>query len=68
MAGVHVTMWIVCMMPDSLYFGDFDLVSKQIEMAITRSKCFGDFDARIEMAIGTDQSKLIALSRFPCFL
>ena len=49
MAGAHATMWIACRMPDWLYFGDFDLVSKQIEMAGARSKCFGDFDARIEM-------------------
>jgi hypothetical protein len=32
-------------MPDWLYFGDFDLVSKHIEMAGARSKCFGNFDA-----------------------
>jgi hypothetical protein len=49
MAGAHATMWIACRMPDWLYFGDFDLVSKQIEMAGARSKCFGDFDARIEL-------------------
>jgi hypothetical protein len=49
MAGMHVTMWIACRMPDWLYFGDFDLVSKQIEMAGARSKCFGNLDARIEM-------------------
>jgi hypothetical protein len=33
MAGMHATMWIACRMSDWLYFGDFDLVSKQIEMA-----------------------------------
>jgi hypothetical protein len=49
MAGADATMWIACRMPDWLYFGNFDLVSKQIEMAGARSKCFGDFDARIEM-------------------
>jgi hypothetical protein len=49
MAGTHATMWIAYRMPDWLYFGDFDLVSKQIEMAGVQSKCFGDFDARIEM-------------------
>jgi hypothetical protein len=50
MAGVHVTMWIACRMPDWLYFGNFDLVSKKIKMAGARSKYFfGDFDARIEM-------------------
>jgi hypothetical protein len=40
MAGAHGTMWIAC---------NFDLVSKQIEMAGARSKCFGDFDASIEI-------------------
>jgi hypothetical protein len=49
MAGAHAIMWIACRMPDWLYFGDFDLVFKQIEMAGARSKCFGDFDARIEI-------------------
>jgi hypothetical protein len=49
MAGMHATMWIVCRMPDWLYFGNFDLVSKQIEMAGAQSKCFGNVDARIEM-------------------
>jgi hypothetical protein len=49
MAGTHATMWIAYRMPDWLYFGDFDLVSKQIKMAGVQSKCFGDFDARIEM-------------------
>jgi hypothetical protein len=49
MAGAHATMWIACRMPYWINFGDFDLVSKQIEMAGARSKCFGDFDARIEM-------------------
>jgi flavin reductase (DIM6/NTAB) family NADH-FMN oxidoreductase RutF len=49
MAGMHATMWIACRIPDWLYFGDFDLVLKQIEMAGVRSKCFGNFDARIEM-------------------
>jgi hypothetical protein len=49
MASTHVTMWIACRMPDWLYFGDFDLVLKQIKMAGARSKCFGNFDARIEM-------------------
>jgi hypothetical protein len=53
MAGAHATMWIACRMPDWLYFGNFDLVLKQIEMAGARSKCFGNFDARIEM----DQNK-----------
>jgi hypothetical protein len=48
-AGAHATMWIASRMPDWLYFGDFDLVSKHIEMAGARSKCFGNFDARIEM-------------------
>jgi hypothetical protein len=33
MAGAHVTTWIAYRMPDWLYFGDFDFVSKQIEMA-----------------------------------
>jgi hypothetical protein len=47
MAGAHATMWIACRMPDWLNFGNFDLVSKQIEMAGARKKCFGDFDARI---------------------
>jgi hypothetical protein len=32
MAGAHATMWIACRMPDWLYFGDFDFVSKQTEM------------------------------------
>jgi hypothetical protein len=27
-------------MPDWLFFGDFDLVSEQIEMAGARTKCF----------------------------
>jgi hypothetical protein len=49
MVGVHATMWIACRMPDWLYFGNFDRVSKLIEMAGARSKCFGDFNARIEM-------------------
>jgi hypothetical protein len=49
MAGAHATMWIAYRIPDWLYFGDFDLVSKQIEMAGARSKCCGDFYARIEM-------------------
>jgi hypothetical protein len=44
MAGMHVTMWIVCRMPDWLYFGDFDLVSKQIKMASVWSKYFGNFE------------------------
>jgi hypothetical protein len=48
-------------MPDWLYFGDFDLVSKQIEMAGARSKCFGDFDARIEM--DRNGSKWIEIDR-----
>jgi hypothetical protein len=36
-------------MLDWLYFGNFDLVSKQVEMASMWLKSFGDFDARIEM-------------------
>jgi hypothetical protein len=35
MAGAHAIMWIACRMPDWLCFGNFDLVSKQIEMAGT---------------------------------
>jgi hypothetical protein len=38
MAGAHATIWIACRMPDWLYFGNFDLVPKQIKMAGTRSK------------------------------
>jgi hypothetical protein len=38
MAGVYVTMWIACRMPDWLYFGNFDLVSKQIKMAGARDR------------------------------
>jgi hypothetical protein len=48
MTGTHATMWIACRMPDWLYFGDFDLVSKQIEMA-GALEMFWQFDARIEM-------------------
>jgi hypothetical protein len=61
MAGAYATIWIACRMPDWLYFGDFDLVSKQIEMAGARSKCFGDFDARIEM--DRNGSKWIEMDR-----
>jgi hypothetical protein len=51
-------------MPDWLYFGDFDLVSKQIEMAGVRSKCFGNFDARIELdRNGSKQIELIETDR-----
>ena len=55
-------------MPDWLYFGDFDLVSKQIEMAGARSKCFGNFDARIAKWIEIDRndrnrSKLIEIDQ-----
>jgi hypothetical protein len=57
MAGVHATMWIACRMPDWLYFGNFDLVSKQIEMDGTRSKCFGNFNARNKMDQKTCRSK-----------
>jgi hypothetical protein len=49
MAGTHATTWIACRMPDWLYFGDFYLISKQIELAGARSKCFGNFDARIQI-------------------
>jgi hypothetical protein len=49
MAGTHTTVWIVCRMPDWLYFGNFVLVSKQIEMASVQLKYFGNFNARIEM-------------------
>jgi hypothetical protein len=59
MAGAHTTMWIACRMPDWLNFGNFDLVSKQIEMGGARLKCFGDCNARIEM--DRNRSKWIEL-------
>jgi hypothetical protein len=59
--GVGITNgWRTCNHVDSVqdawlvYFGNFDLVSKQIEMTGAQSKCFGNFDARIEM----DQNRL----------